>query len=279
MATFNGAPFLAEQLLSLKTQTRLPQELVISDDGSSDATVDIAKRFAARAPFDVRIERNSVRLGHPKNFFKAASLCGGDLVAFCDQDDVWCKNKLKASVAVFECPDSPSVAVHSAQVVDAELRPLGYDFPSNPANTRVVASDCIPFRYWGVGLALTFRRPLLSLMPLDLFDEVDRVHGEVGHDHWVCFLAAMDRGLFFQRDSLALYRQHGTNTFGARPNHRTRTMRTVVSDAAKTGGAHYLQRASAIEVWANVIAQARERGALCADETLALRWEDPPPAS
>jgi glycosyltransferase involved in cell wall biosynthesis len=119
MATYNGQAFLADQLSSLRNQTRLPEELVICDDGSADTTIDAAHRFAANAPFEVRIERNTVRLGHARNFLKAASLCRGDLVAFCDQDDVWLENKVEASAAVFEAPDSPSVAVHSARVVDA----------------------------------------------------------------------------------------------------------------------------------------------------------------
>ena len=271
MATFNGEAFLEDQLASLSKQTRAPEELVICDDGSSDATVDILERFAKVAPFQVRIERNKGRLGHGKNFLKAASLCKGELVAFCDQDDVWLKNKLEASAKSFETPDAPSVAVHSAEVVDANLKSLGYEFPCNPVDSRVPAARCIPCKHW-VGFALTFRRELLALVPALLFDEVLSVAPDIGHDHWVCFLAGMDRGFAFRREPLALYRQHAANTFG--------TDRDVMAKLAwarmrmiRDNEAGYQQHAASMELWADVIARARMQGTLRADEVQATRWE------
>ena len=88
MATYNGERFLEQQLLSIARQIRLPDEMVVSDDGSNDGTIDILERFATNAPFPVRIYRNLNPLGYGDNFLKAASLCDGDLIAFSDQDDV-----------------------------------------------------------------------------------------------------------------------------------------------------------------------------------------------
>jgi glycosyltransferase involved in cell wall biosynthesis len=62
MATYNGAPYIAEQLESFSRQTALPSELVITDDGSTDDTLAIIDAFAARAPFPVHVERNVKRL-------------------------------------------------------------------------------------------------------------------------------------------------------------------------------------------------------------------------
>src|SRR5690348_8403095 len=89
MATYNGARYIREQLDDLAAQTRLPAEVVVCDDESSDGTVAILEHFAASAPFPVHIHRNSERLGYRANFMKCASLCSSDLVAFCDQDDRW----------------------------------------------------------------------------------------------------------------------------------------------------------------------------------------------
>src|ERR1700738_4384526 len=95
MTTFNGAPYLREQLTSLASQSLKPLELVVCDDGSTDETVSILQIFSARAPFEVRIFQNAQRLGYQQNFIKAASLCKGALIAFCDQDDVWNDDKLQ----------------------------------------------------------------------------------------------------------------------------------------------------------------------------------------
>ena len=94
MATYNGEKFLEQQLQSLSKQTRLPAELVICDDTSSDATVDIIKRFSETAPFPVKLVVNEERLGWRGNFLKAASLCVSEYIAYCDQDDIWLPEKL-----------------------------------------------------------------------------------------------------------------------------------------------------------------------------------------
>ena len=63
MATYNGAKYLQEQLESFLSQTRQPDELIVCDDGSGDATLDILERFRQSAPFAVQIHRNETRLG------------------------------------------------------------------------------------------------------------------------------------------------------------------------------------------------------------------------
>jgi glycosyltransferase involved in cell wall biosynthesis len=88
MATCNGEKFLEDQLFSIARQIRLPDEMVIGDDGSTDGTMAILERFARNSPFPVCVYRNRVSLGFGDKFIKAASLCQGDLIAFSDQDGV-----------------------------------------------------------------------------------------------------------------------------------------------------------------------------------------------
>ena len=101
MATFNGERHLAAQLESIAQQTLAPHELVVSDDGSTDSTLEIVEAFERRAPFHVRIERNPTRLGFAANFLTAAERCEGELIAFADQDDVWLSTKLERAAAAF----------------------------------------------------------------------------------------------------------------------------------------------------------------------------------
>src|SRR5690242_9734869 len=124
MATYNGDRFLQEQLDSVARQTLLPCELVACDDGSTDGTLDILHQFAAKAPFPVHVHQNQARLGYGPNFLRAASLCSGELLAFCDQDDVWLEQKLQKCAAVLSRPRNVLV-IHSAEVVDERLSPVG----------------------------------------------------------------------------------------------------------------------------------------------------------
>ena len=118
MATYNGEKFLEQQLQSLSKQTRLPAELVVCDDASGDATVDIVTRFSKTAPFPVKLVVNEQRLGWRGNFLKAASLCTSEYIAFCDQDDIWLPEKLAVVQAHLE-KDRPTLLQHGYRMIDS----------------------------------------------------------------------------------------------------------------------------------------------------------------
>ena len=94
MATYNGAKFLQAQLDSIAEQSFFPMELVICDDASTDETVKIINAHSL-API-IKLVINTQNLGVVPSFKKAASLCHSEnYIAFCDQDDIWHKNKLQ----------------------------------------------------------------------------------------------------------------------------------------------------------------------------------------
>lgn len=95
MCTYNGGRYLREQLESIAAQSRLPGELVVCDDHSTDESMAILKQFQAEAPFPVRMIQNALRLGSTRNFDQAIGLCRGEFIALCDQDDRWLPGKLE----------------------------------------------------------------------------------------------------------------------------------------------------------------------------------------
>ena len=89
MTTFNGESFLKDQLESISNQTYLPDELIISDDCSSDNTIKIIENFIDRAPYEIRLIKNIKNNGFTKNFEIALNACQGDIIFLADQDDYW----------------------------------------------------------------------------------------------------------------------------------------------------------------------------------------------
>ena len=118
-------PILPEQLASIAAQTRQPDELVVCDDGSSDATPQIVEDFASLVAFPVRFFRNPKNLGSTKNFEQAIGLCTGDLIALCDQDDIWLPEKLARQAEMLERDASLGGVFSDAELVDDRSQPIG----------------------------------------------------------------------------------------------------------------------------------------------------------
>jgi len=136
MATFNGEEWLDVQLQSLPSQTRLPDRLIISDDGSTDATVDIIQEFARSAPFEV-VLLDGPRVGdYGENFWFAGEHAAADIVAWCDQDDYWYPQKLQMCEQYMERYGVQFLS-HSAMVTNATLTPTGRIFGRH-RRTRVL---------------------------------------------------------------------------------------------------------------------------------------------
>src|SRR5262252_4893004 len=125
LCTSNGQTYLKDQLESYLNQSRLPDELVVCDDVSSDNTVKILEEFAGSAPFPVLIRRNDKQLGYVKNFERCVLECSGDIIFFSDQDDVWNSQKIELMLRVFEQSPGVGVVFCDAELVDGELQPMG----------------------------------------------------------------------------------------------------------------------------------------------------------
>lgn len=118
LCTYNGERFLPQQLASIAKQTRLPDELVVCDDRSSDRTVALVREFAASSPYPVRIFENDHNLGYAANFERAIRLCEGNLIALSDQDDIWYPIRLARSEQEFAAHPQAGLVFSDADVID-----------------------------------------------------------------------------------------------------------------------------------------------------------------
>jgi len=239
MCTYNGARFLPRQLESIATQTRLPDELVVCDDGSSDESVAIVRWFANSAPFTVRLEINERNLGSTKNFEKAIGLCEGDIIALADQDDVWKPQKLSKLWLVLQQSPGAGYAFSNAEIIDERGSRLARNlwdsvlFHGTLQNgffeTGQVAS--LLKRAAATGATMAFRASLKGiLLPISPC---------LVHDYWVSLLASCVGWYGVPvAEQLIEYRQHEGQQLGA---HR-RSILEKVKWAQQVGPTEYSNR-------------------------------------
>ena len=212
LCTYNGAPFLRDQLDSIARQTRLPDEVVIRDDRSSDGTAKIVADWSARVPFPVRWRVNATNLGSTRNFGLAISECAGDLIVLSDQDDVWLPHKLERIAGYFAEHPGTEAVFTDGWVVDESLtkiKLLSEKVPFDAAGLqreirdgRIVAT--LARRTLATGATMALRAGLReAILP---FPEA-LPHGLL-HDAWIAIVAAIRGTLHFLGEPLILYRQH-----------------------------------------------------------------------
>ena len=219
MATYNGARFIREQLDSIALQTVPPAELVVTDDASCDDTVAIVRAFAQIAPFPVHIYENPVRLGYRGNFMRNVALCTSDVIALCDQDDIWYPDKLDRMLETFADPDVV-LAYHEAWLIDDQGGRLELA-RILPLEAKSAPSSLFPLRN-PYGFSMLIRRELVRFC--DLWPKsVDNLKTDtmMAHDQWFFFLACALGTIAFVEIPLAGYRQHDNNTYGVERPPRT----------------------------------------------------------
>lgn len=224
MATYNGSKYLKEQLDSLASQDYLPFELVVCDDNSSDDTVAILKDFSRRAPFPVFIHKNSSNIGPIANFFQAISLCSGDWISFCDQDDVWLKHKIQdVAIAVYSNPSCICIFQY-ASLTNSSLNrySANYRFPRSNL-CGIIRSNTLPLFFEWHGFLTSFNRSIISLLirdklPLNIY----RSYGNQSHDQWVSFVSRILGNCVFLPRISAYYRRHSSAVTGLYSNLNTK---------------------------------------------------------
>jgi hypothetical protein len=236
MATYNGAKYLQEQLDSLKSQSLRPYELVVCDDGSSDETLGLVQGFADTAPFRVRIFENETNLGFADNFLKAARLCEGEWVAFCDQDDVWLPNKLSDCASEIEhCPDIVMV-LQNSELCDGSLTPRGKAFPD-----KLRAGVYGPHCQYGFWVWLGCLQTVSSSVFQDLNGDCRPPnyfpgHSVQSHDKWTCMVANALGGISVVKRPAALYRRHEQALTGS---YDGKGVAERIRQATDVGVSHY----------------------------------------
>lgn len=221
LATYNGERFIREQLESIKRQTILPTEIVISDDNSKDQTLAIVSEvlspeWSSKAGVTLTVLRNTRALGPGPNFEQAIMACSGDFIVLADQDDLWHDNKVEVLLKAFE-EHPQALLIHSdADLVDASGRSLGMTLSHGIdfavwEREQLASGHSLPAfikRNLATGATIMFKRELAEFaFPLP--------QGDL-HDGRLAIVASLLDAVRFVPEPLIDYRQHDNNQIGGK---------------------------------------------------------------
>ena len=220
MATYNGEKFINEQLDSILSQTRPPDELVICDDCSTDSTLEFLYSFRERCQFPVKIFSNSKTLWVTKNFENGIMHSTGDIIVLADQDDIWYPYKIEKTLQAFMDNPDCGYIFSDAQLICENGTPLkvslwqsvGFnkkriDKYNSGKQLDVMLRDG-NFVY---GMSMAFRAIYIPyLFPIDSHSF------NCTHDTWIAImLSAKGKYGVAIREHLVKYRQHDKQLAGS----------------------------------------------------------------
>lgn len=202
LATYNGEKYLAKQLDSLFLQTYSNIEIIAVDDCSSDNTVGILQQFAEKHQ-NMKVFVNETNLGFIKNFEKGCTLTNGELIAFCDQDDYWHREKIEKMAAAI---GEHAIIYCDSVVCDEDLNEKG-----------IKISDLVHFKSWNNCLQLAVFCRIYAhamLFKRSFFNKAYPFLAIIPPDWWLPYLSTFYGGMKYLPEPLVLYRQHQNNVAG-----------------------------------------------------------------
>jgi len=199
IATYNGEKYIEEQLTSILQQLNDTDEVIVSDDQSTDGTLDVI-----RALNDTRIHivNNPNCHCYPRNFENALKQSKGDFIFISDQDDIWMDNKIQFMVEQMQQCD---LVVSDAVVVDNNKNVLSPSFYAIRKPKRSFCGNILKFGYLGCCIAM--KRKVLDLaLPFPSNYEL------CTHDNWIFMIALTYFNVKVLDCPLIMYRRHNGNS-------------------------------------------------------------------
>lgn len=171
IATFNGEKYVIEQLDSVREQSRCADEVLIFDDQSTDKTRELCQEFINKHTLsNWSIIRNTERLGYYKNFMRGLAEARGEILILCDQDDIWCGNKIEIMEQVMgENPDILSLTTTFSRFDEnGVMLDPHVIHPHRRKNGLIQLSwkDFFTFHSY-LGMSMAIRRTLLDKIRID----------------------------------------------------------------------------------------------------------------
>ncbi len=201
MATYNGEKYIRQQLESILKNLTEEDELIVTDDGSSDQTVSILKEYTG---VPIRYLTGPGK-GVMKNFEHGIRAAQGRIVVLSDQDDVWEEDKISCLLEDFASEKTKAV-VHDVAVVDEAGNIMMPSFFHFRGSRSGVWKNLLKNSY--LGCAMAFRGEMKEkILPIP----TDPGIPDQWHDQWIGLLCDCYGDVFFDQRVLGHYRRHGEN--------------------------------------------------------------------
>lgn len=198
IATYNGERFIRRQIETILPQLSAGDEIIVSDDGSSDATVEIVNSF--QSPL-IRVVYNQGRHGYTANYEHVLGYAKGDFIFLADQDDEWHPDKVKRCLEELKSCD---FVISDASIIDAEGQETGESFFVLRDSKRSFWGSVLKFGF--LGCCLAFRREVLEkALPFP------KQHVLCSHDNWITLVAMAYYRYRIVDEKWVRYRRHGKN--------------------------------------------------------------------
>lgn len=199
MATYNGEKNITEQIYSILCQIGEDDELIISDDWSTDNTFHIIQSIQDNR---ITLIRNNGIHGYTSNFYNALKFAKGDYIFLSDQDDIWLPNKVGITVAklqkyAFVVSDAKEVNQNLTVISDSRIKK--YRMKSGFIN------NLLRSRYIGCCMAFT-KDVLKKIFPVPTYTN------NFPHDLWIALIGEFYFKSALIEEPLILYRRHESNT-------------------------------------------------------------------
>lgn len=197
IATYNGEKYIAEMIESILSQTNSVTELVISDDMSTDRTLEIVRKITDNRDLKIKILVNDERMGFAKNFEKALQHCTEDWIFLADQDDKWLEKKVEIC-DLTAANTKKDLVIHDSIICDEGMRPV---FGSSLERYRKLRLSILERN---IGCCMLVRRRLIdACLPFPV---------NVSHDIFLGLVANKSKGRELVEDSLLYHRRHNEAT-------------------------------------------------------------------
>lgn len=226
MATYNGEKFISAQLDSILAQTDGDWSLYIRDDGSTDSTMDIVKRYMEKSGNIHVIEDGGEKLGCSKNFFRLLETVESEYYMFCDQDDIWMPDKIevmKSEMKKLEEGGKPAVVHCDFSMIDENSETIKPSYWKHIGLTpeKCYSPDMICVATPVRGASMMFDRKVRDAV-------VPYMENALIYDNYITYLAAK-KGCEFKpvHRQLDCYRVHPGNISGFKVKEK-KTARSVI---------------------------------------------------
>lgn len=214
LATYNGEKYLTELLDSLLSQSYQDFAVLIHDDGSTDDTVSILKRYCSIHP-EKFVLLEYPRAGSAKaNFLSLLHRSTADYVAFCDQDDVWTNDHLEQLLDACSADGKSAISgsFGDLTVVNANRTVLAPSLWRYQATSPTLVGSAAELALVNCVTGCCF---MFTGRVRDLITDID-IDKVVMHDHYIALVIVAHGGkLTPVNKSLVYYRQHAGNVLGA----------------------------------------------------------------